>query len=112
MRLSKREIEVILQVAEDIYGTDVKVYLFGSRVDDSRRGGDIDLLVRTTSEKKGILDRVRMAARIKSLIGDQKIDIIGDYEDNQVMKIIRWCRKHLKMGYYWRYEQAGNHRKT
>lgn len=86
MRLSKREIEVILQVAEDIYGTDVKVYLFGSRVDDSRRGGDIDLLVRTTSAKKGILDRVRMAARIKSLIGDQKIDIIGDYEDNQVVQ--------------------------
>ena len=86
MRLSKREIEVILQVAEDIYGTDVKVYLFGSRVDDSRRGGDIDLLVRTTSAKKGILDRVRMASRIKSLIGDQKIDIIGDYEDNQVVQ--------------------------
>lgn len=86
MRLSKREIEAILQVAEDIYGTDVKVYLFGSRVDDSRRGGDIDLLVRTTSQKKGILDRVRMAARIKSLIGDQKIDIIGDYEDNQVVQ--------------------------
>ena len=86
MRLSKREIEVILQVAEDIYGTDVKVYLFGSRVDDSRRGGDIDLLVRTTSARKGILDRVRMAARIKSLIGDQKIDIIGDYEDNQVVQ--------------------------
>ena len=86
MRLSKREIEAILQVAEDIYGTDVKVYLFGSRVDDSRRGGDIDLLVRTTSANKGILDRVRMAARIKSLIGDQKIDIIGDYEDNQVVQ--------------------------
>lgn len=86
MRLSKREIEAILQVAEDIYGTDVKVYLFGSRVDDSRRGGDIDLLVRTTSAKKGILERVRMASRIKSLIGDQKIDIIGDYEDNQVVQ--------------------------
>lgn len=86
MRLSKREIEAILQVAEDIYGADVKVYLFGSRVDDSRRGGDIDLLVRTTSAKKGILDRVRMASRIKSLIGDQKIDIIGDYEDNQVVR--------------------------
>ena len=86
MRLSKREVEAILQVAEDIYGTEVKVYLFGSRVDDSRRGGDIDLLVRTTSAKKGILDRVRMASRIKSLIGDQKIDIIGDYEDNQVVQ--------------------------
>ena len=75
MRLSKREIEAILQVAEDIYGTDVKVYL-----------GDIDLLVRMTSAKKGILERVRMASRIKSLIGDQKIDIIGDYEDNQVVR--------------------------
>ena len=73
MRLSKREIEAILQVAEDIYGTDVKVYL-------------IDLLVRMTSAKKGILERVRMASRIKSLIGDQKIDIIGDYEDNQVVR--------------------------
>ena len=86
MRLCKREIEAILQVAEDIYGADVKVYLFGSRVDDSRRGGDIDLLVRTTSAKKGILERVRMASRIKSLIGDQKIDVIGDYEDNQVVQ--------------------------
>lgn len=27
-----------------------------------------------------------MASRIKSLIGDQKIDIIGDYEDNQVVQ--------------------------
>ena len=78
-----------------IYGADVKVYLFGSRVDDSRRGGDIDLLVRTTSAKKGILDRVRMASRIKSMIGDHKIDINGDYEYNQ------GGQKVLKNGILW-----------
>lgn len=36
-----------------IYGDEVKVYLFGSRLDDNKRGGDIDLLVRTESGKKG-----------------------------------------------------------
>ena len=73
-------------VYEEIYGKGVKVYLFGSRVDDTKRGGDIDLLVRTTSEKKGVLARVRMIARLKYLLGDQKIDVIGDHEESQIVK--------------------------
>ena len=47
MRLSRKEIETILKVANEIYGKGVKVYLFGSRTDDNKRGGDIDLLLRT-----------------------------------------------------------------
>ncbi len=86
MRLSQQEIQKIIHVAEEIYGKGVKVYLFGSRVDDTKRGGDIDLLVRTTSEKKGVLARVRMIARLKYLLGDQKIDVIGDHEESQIVK--------------------------
>ena len=52
MRLQSKEIQTILRVAKDIYGDGVKVYLFGSRLDDKKRGGDIDLLIRT--EKRGI----------------------------------------------------------
>ena len=85
MRLSRKEIETILKVANEIYGKGVKVYLFGSRTDD-KRGGDIDLLLRTPQSNGGILKRIRMAARLKELLGDQKIDIIGDHETSVVAR--------------------------
>ena len=84
MRLQKQEIHTILQVARNIYGEKVKVYLFGSRLDNTKRGGDIDLFIRTDEEKKGVLARIRMIAQLKYLLGDQKIDIIGDHEDSIV----------------------------
>ena len=48
MRLQSKEIQTIIQIAKDIYGETVQVYLFGSRLNDEKRGGDIDLLVRST----------------------------------------------------------------
>lgn len=85
MRLQSKEIQAIIQVAKEIYGEGVKVYLFGSRLNDEKRGGDIDLLVRTEGEKKDVLARIRMIARLKQYLGDQKIDVIGDHEDSPVV---------------------------
>ena len=83
MRLTQGEIDTIVRIAREIYGWGVEVFLFGSRTDDSKRGGDIDLLVRSTGEKKGIL---RMVTKLKLALGDRKIDVIGDYEDNAVVR--------------------------
>lgn len=85
MRLQSHEIQTIIRVAKDIYGEGVAVYLFGSRVDDTKRGGDIDLLIRTIGKKKGVLARIRMISRLKQCLGNQKIDIIGDHEDSLVV---------------------------
>ena len=62
------------------------MFLLGSCTDNSKRDGDFDLLVRSTGEKKGILERVRMVTRLKLGLGDRKIDVIGDYEDNAVVQ--------------------------
>ena len=62
------------------------MFLLGSCTDNSKRDGDFDLLVRSTGEKKGILERVRMVTRLKLALGDRKIDVIGDYEDNAVVQ--------------------------
>ena len=62
------------------------MFLLGSCTDNSKRDGDFDLLVRSTGEKKGILERVRMVTRLKLALGDKKIDVIGDYEDNAVVQ--------------------------
>ena len=62
------------------------MFLLGSCTDNSKRDGDFDLLVRSTGEKKVILERVRMVTRLKLALGDRKIDVIGDYEDNAVVQ--------------------------
>ncbi|KAF3978465.1 MAG: nucleotidyltransferase domain-containing protein [Methylococcales symbiont of Iophon sp. n. MRB-2018] len=46
MRLSKQIINILNHCVQQSFG-DIEVYLFGSRVDDNKRGGDIDLAIKT-----------------------------------------------------------------
>jgi len=52
------------------------LYLFGSRVDDDRRGGDIDLLVVSDTLNKKDLRLLRVA--FFEVFGEQKLDIVLD----------------------------------
>src|SRR5512144_3002065 len=45
MRLDPSEITAITATAAQVFGPSATVRLFGSRVDDRRRGGDIDLYI-------------------------------------------------------------------
>ena len=47
MRLSPAQTSLILTCVRQQYGADAQVMLFGSRLDDSARGGDVDLWVDT-----------------------------------------------------------------
>lgn len=73
MRLSKNEIKAIRSVITK-YDDSAKIRLFGSRVDDNKRGGDIDLLV--FSDKLRFVENLKIKVKLKELLGDQKIDII------------------------------------
>ncbi|MDP2787641.1 MAG: nucleotidyltransferase domain-containing protein [Pseudomonadota bacterium] len=50
------------------------IYLFGSRVDDAARGGDIDLLV--LSGKINLWDRLDILAELHRKLGERKIDLL------------------------------------
>lgn len=79
MRLNKTEIEIINKVARKHFGQDTKVFLFGSRVDDLKKGGDIDLLIKNKDESCLSLEaKVCFLAELKNLIGNQKIDVVFD----------------------------------
>lgn len=70
MRLNKQEIEALEKAIEMING---EVYLFGSRVDDSKKGGDIDILILTS----GNLLQISLDVERKfQMICDEKIDVV------------------------------------
>lgn len=45
MRLTEDEQALIKRIIANVFGEDADIWLFGSRVDDSKRGGDVDLYV-------------------------------------------------------------------
>lgn len=79
MRLSEFQIETINKLAKKHFGQDATVFLFGSRTDDHKRGGDIDLLVRNTNESGLTVEsKIKFLTELKRQIGDQKIDMVFD----------------------------------
>ena len=77
MRLTHHEVEVMKSTAHKMFGEDVRVWLFGSRTDDSKRGGDIDLYVETAAmlDSPG-LAACRFNAELQMQLGEQKIDVL------------------------------------
>ncbi|MBT4761273.1 MAG: nucleotidyltransferase domain-containing protein [Bdellovibrionaceae bacterium] len=73
MRLSRNEVQLITQVIHE-KDKNALIYLFGSRTDNKKSGGDIDLIV--LSETLGLEDKLNILGTIKKTIGDQKIDMI------------------------------------
>ena len=49
------------------------IYLFGSRVDDAAKGGDIDLLV--LSKRINLMMKLDILAQLHQKLGERKIDI-------------------------------------
>lgn len=81
MRLTMEQIATLKAAAAEFFGADASLLLFGSRADDSKRGGDIDLLIETSKSDVAEIVRSEIAflARVKMKLGDQKIDLLVDY---------------------------------
>lgn len=79
MRRTSKQINDIQTAAREVFSSAVNVRVFGSRLDDQRRGGDIDLLVEpahTLDTKDLVEKRSRFIAKLYRLIGEQHIDIL------------------------------------
>lgn len=78
MRLAPDEVKAIREEVRRV-DPDATVYLYGSRVDDSARGGDIDLLV--ISDRLCFRDVLRLRAAMLDRIGWQQLDLVSRRRD-------------------------------
>jgi predicted nucleotidyltransferase len=77
VRLKPHESEAIRASVAEVFGTETPVWLFGSRVEDGLRGGDIDLYVETSlSAEDRLRRRFRLLALLLERLGEQKIDLV------------------------------------
>jgi predicted nucleotidyltransferase len=97
MRLSTDQIQAIRDAATAAFGQGTSVWLFGSRVDDSKKGGDIDLLVSPVPKtgladelpKQGFMQKIKMLTILEQRIGERKVDVIVEHpqDDRPIVAI-------------------------
>lgn len=78
MRLLDSQIENINQIVQKYIGSDCRIYLFGSRINNKARGGDIDLFIETSK----IIPRIQQARikmELESTIG-LPVDLVIKYK--------------------------------
>ncbi|MDX1251391.1 MAG: nucleotidyltransferase domain-containing protein [Gammaproteobacteria bacterium] len=94
VRLSEGQIRIIKEQIAQNLGPQAEVWLFGSRVDDQMRGGDIDLMV-TVPHVTGrpSLLAARLAAQLERSLEGRRVDVVLVTPATQAQPIHRIARQ-------------------
>ena len=76
MRLTEQEKAAIVRCAKSVFGENCVVRLFGSRVDDRRRGGDIDLHVVADARTSTLRDEIAFKLALADAFGERRVDVL------------------------------------
>ncbi|MDD5228622.1 MAG: nucleotidyltransferase domain-containing protein [Methylococcales bacterium] len=88
MRLTEKQ-QTIIRAACEQHFSDGKCWLFGSRVDDNKRGGDIDLYIETSEADVTNVVNAKLAflVTLTRQLGEQKIDVVVHRANSELLPI-------------------------
>jgi len=86
VRLSEDEIQIIKEVAKEVFGKDVKIFIFGSRVFLDKRGGDIDILVKSP-RIISVSEKINFLAKLELKGIGRKVDLLVITPETKLKKI-------------------------
>lgn len=94
MRLTPAQIDTIKSTAQAVLGEGARVTLFGSRVYDDLKGGDVDLMVemQESIEQPAVM-AARMASRVSRFMHGRKVDVLLKAPNLQEQPIHRIARQ-------------------
>lgn len=72
MRLTQQQQLAIVSAVQQV-DAGAQIYLHGSRADDNRLGGDIDVLL--LSDKINLMGKLDILTRLRPILGERKIDL-------------------------------------
>ncbi|PMR73064.1 nucleotidyltransferase domain-containing protein [Billgrantia endophytica] len=94
MRLTDSQRQTIRHIVAEELGPSANVRLFGSRLDDTARGGDIDLLVELTEPVAHPAHlSARLSVRIMRAMHGRKVDVLVSAPNLSEQMIHRLARE-------------------
>lgn len=77
MRLTDDQTQAIRQLVRQIAGNQARVRVFGSRLDDTAHGGDLDLLLELAEPVDNpALMAARLSAQVSRAMDGRKVDVL------------------------------------
>ena len=77
MRLTDRQAQAIRQLALQVAGNSARVRIFGSRLDDTLGGGDLDLMLELPEPVDNpALMAAQFSAKVTRLMHGRKVDVL------------------------------------
>lgn len=77
MRLTTLQIEAIRDLSRQVAGEQARVRVFGSRLDDGARGGDLDLMIELNEPVPDpALLAAQIAAKVSRTLHGRKVDVL------------------------------------
>lgn len=94
MRLTEHQRNSIIKNCQR-YFAEAQCWLFGSRTDDTKRGGDIDLYIETaeTDMNKIVQAKLAFLIALDYELGEQKIDVLIRSQGSDVLDIHRIAKQ-------------------
>jgi len=96
MRLKKDEIELIKRVIKSMVKGEI--YVFGSRIDDNKKGGDVDIYI-IPDKNLSAKERLEILTEIKIKLEDKlflPVDIVISKDKNRPIE--KEAQKGIKIG--------------
>lgn len=95
MRISTQQRSGIHHTLRRYFGPEVRIWLFGSRTDDNRRGGDVDLYVETELEPgmEKFMKKIEAGAALEDIFDGAKVDLIVRFAHEPEQAIHRIAKK-------------------
>ena len=84
MRLTEKEIKIIKENTKKIFG-EAKIILFGSRVDDKKSGGDIDLYIIPKEKRNLFVKKLKLKSILEDLLF-KPVDIVIAKDENRLIE--------------------------
>ena len=93
MRISTEAARIVVDIISTRYGEDCPIWLFGSRADDTKRGGDVDIFVQ--AESSDVMHKIDCKRALTELL-DLNVDLVVGNGDKPIHRIAKQTGVRLK----------------
>ena len=87
VRLSDSQVNIIRSIFKECFLPEDCLWLFGSRADLAKRGGDIDLYIESVIQNAELVSKAKRAflTKMHMALGEQKIDVVVKFDETNLL---------------------------